>query len=71
VVGIVVAVDRQETLPGSTSSAIGQLKKDYNIPIVAILNLDDIMAGAKDGGFATADDLKRIEEYRAKYGASD
>ncbi|ORY63143.1 orotate phosphoribosyltransferase-like protein [Pseudomassariella vexata] len=70
VVGIVVAVDRQETLPDREGSAIGELRKEFGIPIIAILTLEDIIAGARDG-FATEDDLKRIQEYKAKYGASD
>lgn len=71
VVGIVVAVDRQETLPDSTESAIGQLRKEYGFPILAILNLDDIIAAVKSEGLASDEDLKRTEEYKAKYGASD
>ncbi|KAJ1333305.1 orotate phosphoribosyltransferase [Microdochium nivale] len=71
VVGIVVAVDRQETLPGSAtaSSAIGELKREFGIPILAIVNLEDILAGMK-GKIADAD-IVRLEEYRATYGASD
>ncbi|KAK6819775.1 hypothetical protein PG990_010263 [Apiospora arundinis] len=71
VAGIVVALDRQETLPDSQGSAIGELRREYDIPIVAILNLEDIIHGLKSGAFATEDQLKAIEEYRAKYGASD
>ncbi|KAK7927787.1 Orotate phosphoribosyltransferase [Apiospora marii] len=71
VAGIVVALDRQETLPDSQGSAIGELRREYNIPIVAILNLEDIIHGLKSGAFATEDQLKAIEDYRAKYGASD
>lgn len=71
VVGIVVALDRQETLPDSQGSAIGLLRSEFGIPIVAVLKLDDIFRGLKQSGVATEDDLKRIEEYRAKYGASD
>ncbi|KAH8681446.1 phosphoribosyltransferase-like protein [Xylariales sp. PMI_506] len=71
VAGIIVAVDRQETLPDSTGSAIGLLRKEYGFPIVAILNLEDIIRGLTESGVATPEDLKRIEEYRAQYGASD
>ncbi|KAK8128268.1 orotate phosphoribosyltransferase [Apiospora sp. TS-2023a] len=71
VAGIVVALDRQETLPESEGSAIGELRREYNIPIVAILNLEDIIHGLKSGAFATEDQLKAIEDYRTKYGASD
>lgn len=73
VVGIVVALDRQETLPDNAEgrTAIGLLREEYGIPIVAILTLDDIFAGLRGSDVATEDDLKRIEEYRAKYGARD
>ncbi len=76
VVGIVVALDRMEKLPATDGdeskpgpSAIGELRKEYGIPIFAILTLDDIIAGMKS--FASEDDIKRTEEYRLKYKASD
>ncbi|SPO05943.1 probable Orotate phosphoribosyltransferase [Cephalotrichum gorgonifer] len=76
VAGIVVALDRMEKLPAADGddskpmpSAIGELRKEYNLPIFSILTLDDIIAGMKN--FATEDDIKRTEEYRAKYKASD
>jgi orotate phosphoribosyltransferase len=76
VTGIVVALDRMEKLPspdGDDSkpmpSALGEIRKEYNIPIVAILTLDDIIAGMKN--FATEEDIRRTEEYQTKYKASD
>lgn len=76
VVGIVVALDRMEKLPspdGDDSkpmpSAIGELRKEYSLPIFAILTLDDIIEGTKN--FATEDDIRRTEQYRARYKASD
>lgn len=76
VVGIVVALDRMEKLPspdGDDSkpmpSALGEIRKEYGIPIIAILTLDDIIAGMK--GFATGDDIRRTEHYRATYKASE
>ncbi|KAI5463313.1 orotate phosphoribosyltransferase [Mariannaea sp. PMI_226] len=76
VVGIAVALDRMEKLPavdGDESkpgpSAIGELRKEYGIPIFAILTLDDIIEGAKS--FASAEDIQRTEEYRQKYKATD
>ncbi|KAI1379409.1 orotate phosphoribosyl transferase [Hypoxylon crocopeplum] len=71
VVGIVVALDRQETLPDGDgkTSAIGQLRKEYQIPIISIVKLDDIIDGMK--GVISDEDIKHIEGYRAKYGASD
>ncbi|KAL2177215.1 phosphoribosyltransferase-like protein [Thermothelomyces heterothallicus CBS 202.75] len=76
VAGIVVALDRMEKLPspdGDDSkpmpSAIGELRKEYGLPIFAILTLDDIIEGIK--GLASEEDIRRTEEYRAKYKATD
>lgn len=76
VVGIAVALDRKEKLPAADGddskpgpSAIGELKKEYGIPIYAILNLDDIIEGMK--GVATPEAIQLTEEYRAKYKATD
>ncbi|KAI1386188.1 orotate phosphoribosyltransferase [Hypoxylon trugodes] len=71
VVGIIVALDRQETLPDGDgkTSAIGQLRKEYQIPVVPIIKLDDIIDGMK--GVISDGDIAKIEEYRTKYGASD
>jgi len=79
VVGIVVALDRKEKLPPTDGapddgtqdapSAIGQLRREFGLPIYAILTLDDIVDGMR--AFATEDDVRRTEEYRAKYGVSD
>lgn len=76
VAGIVIALDRQESLPspdgdetGAKPSAIGALSKEYGIPIISVLTLDDILAGVK--GLISEDDIKRVEEYREKYKASD
>lgn len=76
VAGIVVALDRQETLPNNddagaatTASAIGELRREYGFPVVAIVRLDDIITGMR--GEISDADIARMEEYRAKYGASD
>ncbi|KAI8956096.1 orotate phosphoribosyltransferase [Xylaria longipes] len=73
VVGIVVALDRQETLPDGDgkTSAIGQLRKEYDILILAIVKLDDIIAAGTKGVISDPDVIRQIEEYRAKYGASE
>lgn len=76
VAGIVVALDRMERLnspDGDDSkpmpSAMGELRKEFGVPIFAILTLDDIIDGMKD--FTTPDNIKLVEEYRSKYKASD
>ena len=74
-VGIIVAFDRLEKTPSATDddgvprpSAIGEVRKQYGIPVLPILTLDDVIEYLKSLG--TEDDLKRLEEYRAKYRAS-
>lgn len=71
VVAIVVALDRMETLPEAATkeSALGALKREFGLPILSILTLDDIVAGMSK--FATADDLERTEAYRAQYKADN
>ena len=75
-VGIVVAFDRMEKTPSATDddgqprpSAIGEVRKQYGIPVLAILTLDDVIEYWR--GLGSADDLKRMDEYREKYRASD
>ncbi|KAF2433531.1 orotate phosphoribosyltransferase [Tothia fuscella] len=76
-VGIVVAVDRMEKTPAKDGedesaprqSAIGQVREQYGIPILAILTLDDVVEFTKGKG--TEDDLRRLKEYREMYKAID
>ncbi|THV51637.1 hypothetical protein BGAL_0104g00210 [Botrytis galanthina] len=76
VAGILVALDRMEKLPSPTGddsapmpSAIGEIRKEYGIPVLSILTLDDIIGGLS--GIASEENVKNMEEYRAKYKASD
>lgn len=75
-VGIIVAFDRQEKTPTENDddgkpgpSAIGEVRKQYGIPVLSILTLEDIVAFLRNQG--SEDDIKRLDEYRAKYKASD
>jgi orotate phosphoribosyltransferase len=75
-VGIIVAFDRQEKTPTANDddgqpgpSAIGEVRKQYGIPVLSILTLDDIVEYLRSLG--GEEDLKRLDEYRAKYKASD
>jgi orotate phosphoribosyltransferase len=75
-VGIIIAFDRKEKTPSATDddgtprpSTIGEVRREYGIPVLSILTLDDVIVYLKDLG--SADDLKRLDEYRAKYKASD
>lgn len=76
-VGIVVAFDRQEKTPAregedesaERKSAIGQVMEEFGVPVVAILTLDDVVESLR--GMGSEEDVRRMEEYRAKYRASD
>jgi orotate phosphoribosyltransferase len=69
VVGIIVALDRMETLPGDEGgrSAIGEIKKEYGIPVLSILTMNDIIK-ALDGKEGGEEEMKRMVEYREKFG---
>lgn len=56
-VGIVVVLDRMETLPAPNEddilpmpSAIGQIRKEYKIPVLLIMSLNDIIEALKGLG---------------------
>jgi orotate phosphoribosyltransferase len=75
VVGIVVALDRMEKLPAPNGdditpmpSAIGEIRKEYGIPALSILALNDIIGGLR--GDISDEDIRRMEQYGAKYKAS-
>ncbi|KAG9235799.1 phosphoribosyltransferase-like protein [Amylocarpus encephaloides] len=73
VVGIIVALDRRETLPGeegSGRSAIGEIRREFGVPVLAILTMDDIIT-ALEGREGGEEDMKRMVEYREKFGATD
>ncbi|EPE31342.1 PRTase-like protein [Glarea lozoyensis ATCC 20868] len=70
VVGILVALDRMETVPGDEGgrSAIGMIGEEFGVPVLSILSMDDIIGalGDKEGGEG---DRKRMVEYRERFGA--
>jgi orotate phosphoribosyltransferase len=76
-VGILVAFDRLEKTPAREGedeaaprkSAIGQVTEEFGVPVKAILTLDDVVESLRAAG--SEGDLKRLEEYREKYRASD
>ncbi|GKZ19399.1 orotate phosphoribosyltransferase [Aspergillus brasiliensis] len=80
VVGFTVALDRLEKMPGPKDengveddaprmSAMGQIRKEYGVPTTSIVTLDDLIKLMQAKGNEA--DMKRLEEYRAKYQASD
>ena len=70
-VGVVVAVDRMERMKDEegAGSAIGQVKKEFGMPVLSIINLNDLIGVL--GGIGKEEDMKRVKEYQTRYGASD
>jgi len=64
--GVVIALNRQEKGNGELS-AIQEVERDYGVPVVSIITLNDLMSylqdQAKDAGL-----LQRIAYYRERYG---
>ena len=64
--GVIIALDRMEQ--GSNGlSAIQEIKKMYDIPVISIINLDDVMIYLH-GRDDLALNLLAVENYRAQYG---
>ena len=78
-VGIIVALDRMEKMPAGEGeddddgkpreSAIGQIRREFGVPVLSILTLDDLIDGLKKLG--KMEEAEACENYRQKYGASD
>ena len=74
-VGVIVALDRMEKMPGGTAdddgtprlSAIGEVRRAYGVPVLSIITLDDLIALLR--GMGSEEDMKRLEEYKARYRA--
>ena len=70
--GIVLALDRQERGRDSPLSAVMEVKQQFNLPVIALLTLNDLIHGAEAGvtGMDAAA-LAALKAYRASYGASE
>lgn len=82
-VGIVVAVDREEKMPSQSErdgkgddgseaergSTIGEVRRETGVPVLAVLTLGDVIEGMR--GLGREEEVKAMESYRAKYGAKD
>ncbi|KAF2489142.1 orotate phosphoribosyltransferase [Lophium mytilinum] len=71
-VGIVVAFDRMERVgdgEAQRGSAIGEVRRQYGVPVLSILSLDDVVEFLR--GLGGEEDLRRLQEYRERYQARD
>jgi len=62
-------LDRQERAPGSELSAVQQVRRQYGIPVVAVVNLAELMHHVSLQG--RAEDLAQMQSYRERYGLED
>jgi orotate phosphoribosyltransferase len=67
--GVLLALDRQERAPQSRLSAVQEVSEQYGIPVVAVINLGDLMQHALAQG--CSDDLLAMQAYRERYGLAD
>ncbi|MFN3594717.1 MAG: orotate phosphoribosyltransferase [Thiobacillaceae bacterium] len=66
--GVAIALDRQERGTGELS-AVQEVSRDYGLPVISIVNLDDLMAYlAARGG--QAETLAAMRAYRERYGTA-
>lgn len=62
---VVIALDRQETTVDSDKSAVQVVSSSYNVPVLNIFNLNDVIQYTD--GVLTEDEKKKIEQYRDQY----
>lgn len=65
IAGVLVALDRQEKGAGELS-AIQEVEKQLNIPVHALITMQDLMDYLKKNN--RSDDLVKMQAYREKYG---
>lgn len=67
--GVLLALDRQERAPESRLSAVQEVREQYAIPVITVVNLADLMHHMSLQG--RSDDLVRMQAYRERYGLAD
>ncbi len=72
--GVVIAVDRQERAPDSTSadglatlSAVQSVESEFSVPVLSILNLESLITNLQKDS-ARAAELAAMQSYRSQYG---
>ena len=66
--GIIIAIDRQEKGAGEYS-AVQEVSSKLGVPVISIVNLDQILAFVKNSSSELEDHVEAIENYRKEYGA--
>lgn len=66
--GVVIALDRMERGKGALS-AVQEVRENYDIPVIAVATLDDLVAYLADSPELAAN-LGAVQNYRTQYGIS-
>ena len=67
--GVLLALDRQERASGGDFSAVQEVRSQYQIPVVSVINLSDLMHHVSRTG--QAGELSSMRQYRERYGLAD
>ncbi|SEA16291.1 orotate phosphoribosyltransferase [Microbulbifer marinus] len=68
--GVVIGLNRQEKASEDCElSAIQQVERQYNIPVISIVQLDDIVSFLEEES-QQGDTVQKILDYRQRYGVS-
>jgi len=67
--GVLLALDRQERASGSDFSAVQEVRSQYQIPVISVINLSDLMQHVSRTG--RAGELSSMRLYRERYGLAD
>ena len=67
--GVLLALDRQERASGSDLSAVQEVRDQYQVPVVAVINLADLMQHVSKLG--QAGELSSMRQYRERYGLAE
>ena len=65
--GVAVSLDRQEKGVGELS-AIQEIEKEFDLPVISIFTLDDLVGFLSNRG-DLREELNQIQDYRKKYGS--
>ncbi|MFI2811193.1 MULTISPECIES: orotate phosphoribosyltransferase [Microbulbifer] len=68
--GVVIGLNRQERAGEDTElSAIQQVERDYSVPVISIVQLDDIISYLSEES-QDSETVQKIIEYRQRYGVA-
>jgi orotate phosphoribosyltransferase len=67
--GVLLALDRQERAGEGSLSAVQEVRDQFQIPVVAVVNLADLMHHVAESGGST--DIAGLQRYRERYGLPD